>query len=255
MSATHQSELANMPAKQQSLPNSRIVFTQGGKGGVGKTAFTSLLVEWYVKKATPFTLLDLDTENKSRGSLGHFFPEARKVNIHTSQGLDTFVDVLDEGKPLVIADMGAGAGAGSHRWFDSMFSSVQEIGVAFTAIGIVTPDPASVESVLSWAKALQRRVDYLIVKNSLTDPADFTYWEQSPQAADFRRVFQPKIIEMEYRLPKVENPARQYGLTMNKVAERKTDVHELQQTTVVMRAQAYRRNLFAELERVQEILL
>ena len=79
---------------------------------VGKTAFTSLLVEWYVKKATPFTLLDLDTENKSRGSLGHFFPEARKVNIHTSQGLDTFVDVLDEGKPLVIADMGAGAA----RW-------------------------------------------------------------------------------------------------------------------------------------------
>ncbi len=33
------------------------------------------------------------------------------------------------------------------------------------------------------------------------------------------------------------------------------DVLELQQTTVVMRAQAYRRNLFAELERVLEILL
>jgi len=255
MSATPQIELADMPAKQQSLPNSRIVFTQGGKGGVGKTAFASLLVEWYAKKATTFTLLDLDTENKSRGSLGHFFPDARKVNIHTSDGLDTFVDVLDEGKPLVIADMGAGAGAVAHRWFDSMFSSIQEIGVAFTAIGIVTPDPASVESVLSWAKALQRRVDYLIVKNSLTDPADFTYWEQSPQAAEFRRIFQPRVIEMEYRLPKVENPARQHGFTMNKVAERKADIHELQQTTVVMRAQAYRRNLFAELERVQEILL
>jgi len=151
--------------------------------------------------------------------------------------------------------MGAGAGAVAHRWFDSMSSSVQEIGVAFTAIGIVTPDPASVESVLSWANALQRRVDYLIVKNAITDPADFTYWEQSPEAADFRRVFQTKIIEMEYRVPKVENPARQHGLTMNRVAERRTDVRELQQTTVVLRAQAYRRNLFAELERVQEILL
>ena len=42
---------------------------------------------------------------------------------------------------------------------------------------------------------------------------------------------------------------------MNRVAERKADVLELQQTTVVMRAQAYRRNLFAELERAQEILL
>ena len=55
-----------------------------------------------------------------------------------------------------------------------MFFSVREIGVAFTAIGIVTPDPASVESVLNWANALQRRVDYLIVKNALTDPADFS---------------------------------------------------------------------------------
>ena len=149
----------------------------------------------------------------------------------------------------MIADMGAGSGAVAHRWFDAMFSSVQEIGVAFTAIGVITPDPASVESVLSWANALQRRVDYLIVKNALTDPADFTYWDQTPAAAEFRRIFQPKVIEMEYRLPKVENPARQHGLTINRVADRKVDVPELQQTTVVMRAQAYRRNLFAELER------
>jgi len=60
---------------------------------------------------------------------------------------------------------------------------------------------------------------------------------------------------MEYRLPKVENPARQHGLTLNKIADRHTDVAELQQTTVVMRAQAYRRNLFAELDRVKDMLL
>ncbi len=60
---------------------------------------------------------------------------------------------------------------------------------------------------------------------------------------------------MEYRLPKVENPARQHGLTLNKIADRQTDVADLQQTTVVMRAQAYRRNLFAELDRVRDLLL
>jgi hypothetical protein len=67
---------------------------------------------------------------------GHFFPEARKVDI-------------DLGNPLVIADIGAGTSAVAHRWFRFDVSSVQEIGVAFTAIGIVTLDPASVESVLS----------------------------------------------------------------------------------------------------------
>jgi len=39
------------------------------------------------------------------------------------------------------------------------------------------------------------------------------------------------------------------------VAERRANVPELQQTTVVMRAQAYRRNLFAELDRVAELLI
>jgi hypothetical protein len=236
-------------------PASRVVFTEGGKGGVGKTAFASLLVEWYGKQSTPHALLDLDTENKARGSLAHYFPKARKVNIHTSEGLDSFVDVLDVGTPIVIADMGAGAGAVAHRWFDSMFSSVEEAGVVFTAIGIVTPDPASVESVLAWAGALQHRVQYLIVRNSLTDPADFSYWDNDTAAKDFRRVLKPKEIAMEYRLPKVENPARQHGLTLNRIAERDVDVQELQQTTVVMRAQAYRRNLFAELDRVKDLLL
>jgi hypothetical protein len=236
-------------------PASRVVFTEGGKGGVGKTAFSSLLVEWYGKQGVPHTLLDLDTENKARGSLAHYFPGARKVNIHTSEGLDAFVDVLDGGAPIVIADMGAGAGAVAHRWFDSMFNSVEEAGVAFTAIGIVTPDPASVESVLAWAGALQHRVQYLIVKNSLTDPADFSYWDNDTAAKEFRRVFRPKEIAMEYRLSKVENPARQHGVTLNRIAERAADVPELQQTTVVMRAQAYRRNLFGELERVKDLLL
>jgi hypothetical protein len=236
-------------------PASRVVFTAGGKGGVGKTAFASLLVEWYGKQSTPHALLDLDTENKARGSLAHYFPKARKVNIHTSEGLDSFVDVLDVGTPIVIADMGAGAGAVAHRWFDSMFSSVEEAGVVFTAIGIVTPDPASVESVLAWAGTLQHRVQYLIVRNSLTDPADFSYWDNDTAAKDFRRVLRPKEIAMEYRLSKVENPARQHGLTLNRIAERDVDVPELQQTTVVMRAQAYRRNLFAELDRVKDLLL
>ena len=48
-------------------PKSRVVFTQGGKGGVGKTAFASMLVEWYQNQAIPLTLLDMVTENKARG--------------------------------------------------------------------------------------------------------------------------------------------------------------------------------------------
>jgi MinD-like ATPase involved in chromosome partitioning or flagellar assembly len=192
---TTESALVVAPGPQQ-FPTGRVVFTQGGKGGVGKTAFTSLLVEWYARQGLRYALLDLDTENKTRGSLAHFFPEARKVNIHTSEGLDAFVDVLDHA-PLVIADMGAGAGQVAAEWFEAMAGPVSEMGVAFTAIGVVTPDPASVESVCAWADALQDQVSYLIVKNALTNPAHFSYWDESRQARSFREALKPKVIAME----------------------------------------------------------
>jgi hypothetical protein len=60
---------------------------------------------------------------------------------------------------------------------------------------------------------------------------------------------------MQYRLPKFENPARQHGVTLGQAAERKVSIPELQQMTVVLRAQAYRRQLFGELDRVKDLLL
>ena len=222
---------------------------------MGKTAFSTMLVEWYGANGTPHALIDMDTENKSRGSLVHFFPRARKSNVQQARGLDEFVNVLEEGTPIVIADMGAGAGEVAHRWFDSMHEQAKENGVVFTAIGLVTPDPASVASILAWADFLQHRVDYLIVKNSLSHPSDFGYWETDAQAEEFRRVFEPAVISMEYRLPEIEHEARNHGVTMQAVASRQTNVPALNRTASVWRAQAYRRNLFAEFDRVKDLLL
>src|ERR1700753_1501246 len=125
----------------------RVVFTMGGKGGVGKTGVMVALAEWFEANEIPTTLLDLDTENKARGSLKHFFDgNVIKVNIHTPAGLDAFVDQLYGYVPILLADMGAGAGQVAADWFDAMHESVAAAGVRFTAVGVVTPDPASVES-------------------------------------------------------------------------------------------------------------
>jgi len=50
-----------------------------------------------------------------------------------------------------------------------MYPDVSEAGIVFTAIGIVTSDPASVESVLARAARLQRRTEYVIVENSISE--------------------------------------------------------------------------------------
>jgi hypothetical protein len=234
----------------------RVVFTMGGKGGTGKTGCMLALAEWFEANQIPFTLLDLDTENKARGSLKHYFSgSARKVNIHTPAGLDAFIDHLADGAPVILADMGAGSGQVAHEWFDTMYEDVAEQGVAFTAIGTVTSDPASVESVLSWANRLQDRVEYLIIENAATPHAELSYWQSSEAAQRFREMFQPVVISMEFRLADLENPARQHGVTLGQVAERKTQVGELQKASIVMRAQAYRRRLFAEFDKAKELLL
>lgn len=234
----------------------RVVFTMGGKGGVGKTGVIVALAEWFRANEIPVTLLDLDTENKARGSLKHFFNGAvTKVNIHTPAGLDAFVDHLESNTPIILADMGAGAGQVAADWFESMYEDVAATGVRFTAIGVVTPDPASVESVLAWASRLQDRVEYVIVENATNALADFTYWKSTEQADRFREAFSPEILRMEFRLAELENPIRQHGIQLGQVADRKVAVEELKRASLVMRAQSYRRKLFAEFDRTKQVFL
>src|SRR5271170_300361 len=81
----------------------RVILSMGGKGGVGKTSVMAGLAEWFQENRIPAKLLDLDTENKARGSLTHFFGgQVPKVNIHTPAGLDAFVDELTDGPPVKI---------------------------------------------------------------------------------------------------------------------------------------------------------
>jgi hypothetical protein len=55
-------------AETQTFPRKRVIVSMGGKGGVGKTNFMSGLAEWYQDQRIPVTSLDLDTENKARGT-------------------------------------------------------------------------------------------------------------------------------------------------------------------------------------------
>ena len=110
--------ISDSPEERAPVARKRVILSMGGKGGVGKTSVMSGLAEWFQENSIPVKLLDLDTENKARGSLTHFFGgQVPKVNIHTPAGLDAFVDELSDGPPVILADMGAGAGQVTYEWF------------------------------------------------------------------------------------------------------------------------------------------
>src|SRR5258707_15187626 len=109
---------------------------------VGKPGVLFFFFKQKTAYEIPVTLLDLDTEKKARGSLKHFFNgSVAKVNIHTPAGLDAFVDHLESGAAIILADMGAGSGQIACDWFDAMYDDVSATGARFTAVGVVTPDP------------------------------------------------------------------------------------------------------------------
>ena len=167
----------------------RIVFSCGGKGGGGKTSLMTSLADFFHSENCPVTLIDCDMENKVHGSLSHFFKDALKVDITTPHGLDEFVEkVFGDNAPMVLADLGAGAGKWTFKWFEDMHEAMKEAGVGFLAIGVITSEVATTETIFNWANALKDRTDYLIVRNHRNGD-DFSWLEGSEPGQRFLEEF------------------------------------------------------------------
>jgi hypothetical protein len=77
-----------------------------------------------------------------------------KVDITTPSGFDEFVEkVLCDNAPMVLTDLGAGSGKFTFKWFDDMHDQLQEAGVRFFAIGVVTSEVPTMETIFNWANA------------------------------------------------------------------------------------------------------
>jgi hypothetical protein len=234
----------------------RIVFTQGGKGGVGKTTAALSLYDYYQTKDAAVTLADFDGENRAKSGLNFWHKAAQKVDIHTRSGLDKLIDLaLGPEGDIILADMGAGSGSVTYQWFAEIYPELAAEGVKVTSIGVVTADPGSVESVVTWAEHLNDDVEYLIILNELDQPGEtFRYWHESKQAKDFVAFSTPTVIKMASRRPDLEQAARNHGVSLAQIAERKTKAPDLVSASIVMRAQSYRRRMDAEFDTAADIL-
>jgi len=114
---------------------SQILFSQGGKGGVGKTTVIAALTAWIRTKGFDPILLDFDNENRDKSSFQSFYPEALKIDIRAADSLDKVFHFLETPGTIVIADQGAGSGAETFSWFDRTAEIVREF-ADVTSIGI-----------------------------------------------------------------------------------------------------------------------
>lgn len=235
----------------------KVVFIKGGKGGVGKTLTAISLADFFHGAGVPVTLVDADTENRARGSLSHVFKEAPKINIRSQHGLDDFVDLVVSGNaPLVLADLGAGSGQDTFAWFNAMHEPLKEAGISFLAVGVITTEAASIDSILDWASELKNRTDYLVVRNHRHGD-NFRFLEASDAGQRFLRVAKPKIIDLEQRLDDIQGELSNRGLSLRQAleADNETLGPLLAKFSSKVRMRGYLTRIEAEFKKVTETLL
>ena len=237
-------------------PTKLIVFSCGGKGGVGKTTVATAIADFYATRAIPATLFDCDTENKQRGSLSHFFPVATKLDIRVERGLDRFVDtMLNAETPVALADLAAGSGRDTFEWIDTMFDGLAAEGFRFTAVATITSAASSVETLFTWSAALRDRVRYLVVKNRIAGD-DFGYFENTEPGRAFIAAAKPIIVGLRARDREIQTELDNRGLTPAQMmavdAERRGPL--LDSATARIRAQAFAKQIDAVLEAARRML-
>jgi hypothetical protein len=62
-------------------------------------------------------------------------------------------------------------------------------------------------------------------------------------------------MQMEFRLAELEKSVRQNSIQLGQIAGRKADIDKLKRTSLVMRAQSYRRRRCAEFDHARQVFL
>ena len=93
----------------------------------------------------------------------------------------------------------------------------------FLAIGVLTSEVATTETIFNWANALKSRTDYLIVRNHRNGD-DFSALESSEPGQRFLKVSKAPMIDMEARLDDIQRDLDKRGLSLRQALEAPSEI-------------------------------
>lgn len=227
----------------------RIVFTVGGKGGVGKSWLVALLAQWLELLSIAFALYDCDDETSTTS---RFFPYAKFLAIRSASEIDQLVQVATSGEfSVVLVDLPARAGDEFQGWFSIVpWTELADLGVRFTALGVVSGAKDSIEAILRWREFLGDNVDYILALNRRDDLGIFL----SSRARDQLRaagIPEVEIPRMDERFAAALDRANWSIAT----ALASTDAHFLTQLMSRARLRRYREQVISQFETIKTYLI
>jgi len=239
------------------MKRKKIILVGPGKGGIGKTACALYAIPFFDLHMVKYLLLDYDWENTDKSGLQNFDSRARKLNIHSPRAMDEFFDAVDDPEiEIILVDLPAGSGEPVFQWFDELYPEAADLGLDFTLMAVTTNEAGSVQSTLKWASHLQDRVQYVVIRNELSERGSkFEYLTEEPKFQEFEEVFSPGVITMESRPLDLESELRNHAVTLDQVAKGKVKNPFLSKTKNKVRAKIAQNHYLAELETVSQFLL
>lgn len=150
----------------------QLILTMGGRGGVGKTVALVAIADYLQTKGYKFFCTDCDTENAGKiSSFAHWFKDtAVSLNLRNVADCDKLLEGSANSKaPFVLADLPANASGDVASWWKTIATpeTLKELGLGVIAVGVVTPQRGSAESVCEWMDTLGPNVRYLIALNRI----------------------------------------------------------------------------------------
>jgi len=182
--------------------NKIVVFSIGGKGGVGKSWLITLLIDWYESRGVKFHSIDLDNENNT---LSRFYSNAEFVQVASERDLDGMINrIVASEIPVTVIDMRAASTDRIEPWlrnvdFEMLLS---EYGVRFTAIGVVDTSSDSVANIGFWANdvlAGNKKIRYVIGRNLVRGE------ELGYDKSEDREKYKKTLDLAEVEIPKLED--------------------------------------------------
>ena len=145
-----------------------IYFPPPGKGGTGKTTGMSTLIDTLMATGLKISAIDCDAENADKPGAFHRVVPCERYNLHSTADLDDMIRGCAEGKAEhIVIDMPANGSTDFLPWATEMLNPelLDELGLRIVMVGVVTPEPASVASVLQWQRATYGMVENVVLLN------------------------------------------------------------------------------------------
>lgn len=207
-----------------------LIFTIGGKGGVGKTLALVTLADYLLASQQAFAALDYDPENLGKpSSFRHFIPGAQQADLRaTVEGDKLLTTTAQASEPFTLADLPAASGGDFDLWFGSVVSPelLDELGLRVIACGVITPEAATAASVFEWASRLRGAVEYCVVLNqrhhqrvARTKEELFREYYGSKAGQKFRDAMVPAEVELPGLVAESTLPMVRAGVLPSKAKE------------------------------------